>query len=167
MTAQCTPQISQPSGSVPLSFCILLYSDGRIERMVDQSLADYFAALHKASVVWIDCSTTDDEKGIEQIAQAAGFSKIPIPKLTTGFYSAYEDYDTELGIMLPSVTVKTETMTVHPLFVLIRDNIVITVHSDKINRLLRLSRYAPQFFKRIASETTPDKITLMLERIID
>ena len=69
--------------------------------------------------------------------------------------------------MLPSVTVKVETMTVHPLFVLIRDNFIITIHSDEINRLLRFSRYAPQFFKRIASESTPDKITLMLERIID
>jgi magnesium transporter len=167
MKMQSSPQTSPPSGPVPLSFCILLFPDGSIERMVDQSLDEYFAAIHKASIVWIDCSTKDDEKEIEQIAQSAGFSKIPIPKLTTGFYSAYEDYDTELGIMLPSVTVKTETMTVHPLFVLIRDNIVITIHSDKINRLLRLSRYAPQFFKRIASENTPNKITLMLERIID
>jgi magnesium transporter len=167
MKMQSSPQTSPPSGPVPLSFCILLYQDGSIERMVDQPLAEYFAAIHKASMIWIDCSTLDDEKDIEQIAQIAGFSKIPIPKLTTGFYSAYEDYDTELGIMLPSVTVKTETMTVHPLFVLIRENIVITVHSDKINRLLRLSRYAPQFFKRISTENTPDKITLMLERIID
>lgn len=167
MNMLSTPQTPQPSGPVPLSFCILLYPDGSIERMVDQPLADYFAAVPKASMVWIDCSTNNDEKDIEQIAQTSCFTKIPIPKLTTGFYSAYEDYDTELGIMLPSVTVKTETMTVHPLFVLIRDNIVITIHSDKINRLLRLSRYAPQFFKRISTENTADKITLMLERIID
>lgn len=167
MNMQSTSQTAQSSGPVPLSFCILLLSDGRIERMVDQPLEEYFAAIPRASMVWIDCSSTDDEKGIEQVAQTAGFSKIPIPKLTTGFYSAYEDYDTELGIMLPSVTVKIEKMTVHPLFILIRDNIVITVHSDKINRLLRLSRYAPQFFKRISPECTPDKITLMLERIID
>jgi magnesium transporter len=167
MKMQSTPQTPQPNGPVPISFCILLFPDGTIERMVDQPLDEYFAAVKKASMVWIDCSTTEDEKGIEQIAQSAGFSKIPIPKLTTGFYSAYEDYDSELGIMLPSVTVKTETMTVHPLFVLIRENIVITIHSDKINRLLRLSRYAPQFFKRISTENIPDKITLMLERIID
>ncbi len=167
MKMQSYPQTSLPSGPVPISFCILLFPDGTIERMVDQPLDEYFAAVQKASMVWIDCSTTEDEKGIEQIAQSAGFSKIPIPKLTTGFYSAYEDYDTELGIMLPSVTVKTETMTVHPLFVLIRENIVITIHSDKINRLLRLSRYAPQFFKRISPENPPNKITLMLERIID
>ena len=63
-------------------------------------------------MVWIDFCTNDDDKAIEQIAQTAGFSKIPIPKLATGFYSAYEDYDTGLGIMLPSVTVKIEKMRV-------------------------------------------------------
>ncbi len=167
MKMQSTPQSAGLSGPVPLSFCILMYPDGSIDRMVDRSLEEYFAAISKASIAWIDCSTSDDDKEIEQIAQIACFSKIPIPKLSTGFYSAYEDYDTELGIMLPSVTVKIEKMTVHPLFVLIRENFIITVHNEAINRLLRFSRYAPQFFKRIASESTPDKITLMLERIID
>jgi magnesium transporter len=124
MKMQSTPQTPQPAGPVPLSFCILLCPDGRIERMVDRSLEEYLTAIHTASMAWIDCSTKDDNKEIEQIAQTAGFSKIPIPKLSTGFYSAYEDYDTELGIMLPSVTVRTEKMSVHPLFVLIRDNIV-------------------------------------------
>lgn len=167
MKMQSTPQPPEKQGPVPLSFCILMYPDGSIDRMVDRSLNDYFTAINKASIAWIDCSTCDDEKEIEKIAQSASFSKIPIPKLTTGFYSAYEDYDTELGIMLPSVTVKGEKMTVHPLFVLIRENFIITIHNEAINRLLRFSRYAPQFFKRIATESTPDKITLMLERIID
>jgi magnesium transporter len=152
---------------VPLSFCILLFPDGRIERQVDQPVAEYFSEVKEASVAWIDCSIRDDEKEIEKLALLAGFTKVPIPKLTHGFYSAYEDYDTELGIMLPSVTVKGEKMTVHPLFVLIRDNLVLTIHSDEINRLLRFSRYAQQFFKRIATESTPDKVTLTLERIID
>ncbi len=164
---QSTRQTPAANGPVPLSFCILLYPDGKVERQVDQPFEAYLPAITGASLAWIDCSTKDDEREIENIAQTAGFSKIPIPKLTTGFYSAYEDYDTELGIMLPSVTVRIEKMTVHPLFVLIRDNLVITVHSDEINRLLRLSRYAPQFFKRISTESTPDKITLMLERVID
>ena len=150
-----------------MSFCIVLYTDGRIERLVDRPLGEYLSAISTAAIAWIDCSTKDDKKEIEQIAQIAGFSKIPIPKLTTGFYSAYEDYDTELGIMLPSATVKAEKLKVHPLFVLIRDNVILTVHSEEINRLLRFSRYAPPFFKRISAETTPDKITLMLERIID
>jgi magnesium transporter len=167
MKMQSTPQTAPITGPIPLSFCILLYKDGRIDRLVDRSLEEYLAAISDATIAWIDCSTKDDNKEIEVIAQLAGFSKIPIPKLTTGFYSAYEDYDSELGIMLPSATVRTEKMTVHPLFVLLRDNLILTVHCEEINRLLRFSRYAPQFFKKIAEETPVNKITLVLERIID
>jgi magnesium transporter len=161
------------NGPTPISFGIILYQDGRIERLVDRPFEEYLSAITTAAIAWIDCSTKDDNKEkddsqeIDRIAQVAGFSKIPIPKLTTGFYSAYEDYDTELGIMLPSATIKSEKLKVHPLFVLIRDNVILTVHSGEINRLLRFSRYAPPFFKRISGESTPDKITLMLERIID
>ncbi|MCK9592110.1 MAG: CorA family divalent cation transporter [Methanoregula sp.] len=167
MTIQNTLQSPQVTGPIPLSFCIILYKDGRIDRLVDRPLLEYITAISNASIAWIDCSTKDDAQQIEQIAQEAGFSRIPIPKLTTGFYSAYEDYDTELGIMLPSATVRAEKMTVHPLFVLIRDNFILTVHSDEINRLLRFSRYSPQFFKKITDEVLVDKVTLILERIID
>jgi magnesium transporter len=106
MKMQITPQKSQDNGQIPLSFCILLFKDGRIERLVDRPLGEYLTAISDASIAWIDCSTKEDDKEIENIAQVAGFSRIPIPKLTTGFYSAYEDYDTELGIMLPSATVR-------------------------------------------------------------
>jgi len=167
MKMQSTPQTTTPASPLPLSFCILLYQDGRIERLADCTVEEYVTAVRGASIAWIDCSTIDDDREIERIAQLAGFSKVPIPKLSHGFYSAYEDYDTELGIMLPSVTVKGEKMTVHPLFILIRENLVLTVHSEEINRLLRFSRYAQPFFKRIAGDNTPDKITMTLERIID
>jgi len=167
MKMQSTPQTSTITGPVPLSFCIILFKDGRIERILDRPLEEYLTAIRDASIAWIDFSTKDGEQEIERIAQVAGFSKIPIPKLTTGFYSAYEDYDTELGIMLPSATVRGEKMSVHPLFILIRDNYLLTVHSQDINRLLRFSRYAPPFFKRVAEESLVDKVTMVLERIID
>ena len=167
MKMQSTPQQSQVTGPIPLSFCIILFKDGRIDRLMDRPLEEYLAAIRDASIAWIDYTTKEDDKEIENIAQLAGFSRIPVPKLTTGFYSAYEDYDTELGIMLPSATVRAEKMSVHPLFVLIRDNFILTVHCDEINRLLRFSRYAPQFFKKVAEEPLVDRITRVLERIID
>jgi magnesium transporter len=167
MKMQSTPQKPQVNGPVPLSFCIVLNKDGKIDRLLDRPLEEYLAAISDAGIAWIDFSTKDDDKEIEYIAQIAGFSKIPVPKLTAGFYSAYEDYDTELGIMLPSATVRGEKMSVHPLFILIRDNFVLTVHCEEINRLLRFSRYAPPFFKKIAEESLVDKITMVLERIID
>ncbi|MEI8330143.1 MAG: hypothetical protein WCF90_00540 [Methanomicrobiales archaeon] len=63
---------------------------------MNRPLGKYLTAICDASLAWIDCSTSDDGKEIEQIAQVAGFTKFPIPKLTPGFYSAYEDYDTEI-----------------------------------------------------------------------
>ena len=110
MKMQSTPQFPQDpqatssgtkaaAGSVPLNFCIILSKDGRIDRLIDRPLEEYLAAIPDASIAWIDYSTRDDAREIEQIAQVAGFTKLPIPKLSTGFYSAYEDYDTELGIM--------------------------------------------------------------------
>lgn len=167
MKMKSTQQIPQASVPAPLNFCIILFKDGRIERMVDRPVEEYLAAIPDASIAWIDYSTKDAEIEIETVSQVAGFTKIPIPKLTTGFYSAYEDYDTELGIMLPSVTMKNEQMHVRPLFILIRDNFILTMHTEDINRLLRFSRYAQPFFKRITAEKTCDKITLILERIID
>jgi magnesium transporter len=142
MKMQSTQQQTTVAVPLPLSFCIILSQDNGIVRLSDRPLEEYLQEVCTASIAWIDFSIPANDQEIERIAHIAGFSKIPIPKLTTGFYSAYEDYDTELGIMFPSVTVKIEKMTVHPLFILIRDNLVLTVHSEEINRLLRFSRYA-------------------------
>jgi magnesium transporter len=49
-----TPQATSPG---PLNFGILLYNDGRIDRLIDRPLEEYFAALPKASIAWIDYST--------------------------------------------------------------------------------------------------------------
>jgi magnesium transporter len=69
--------------------------------------------------------------------------------------------------MLPAVVMKNEKMKVHPLIILIRDNVVLTIHSIEMKGLVRLSRYAPQFFKRMEAESTADRITLLLERLLD
>ena len=81
MKMQSTPKTPQINGPIPLSFCIILYKDGRIDRLVDSPIGEYLSAISNASIAWIDCSTSDDDKEIEQIAQVAGFNKIPIPKI--------------------------------------------------------------------------------------
>ncbi len=85
MKMQSTPQKSPVNGPIPLSFCIILYKDGRIDRLLDRPLEEYLAAIHDASIAWIDCSTKDDDKEIEHIAQIAGFSKIPVPEAVYWF----------------------------------------------------------------------------------
>jgi len=50
---------------------------------------------------------------------------------------------------------------------MIRDNMILTIHSIELTRLMRFSRYAPPFFKRMVSGSTADRLTLLLERLID
>jgi magnesium transporter len=149
------------------NFCIILHKDGQVDRLNDRTLGEYVGVVKDASIAWIDWTAEEHEKAFEAAALAGGFSKIPVSKLMGGFYSAYEDHDTELGIMLPAVSMKNEKMKVHPLIILIRDNVVFTVHGIELNRLLRLSRYAPQVFKRMEAGSTADRITLLLERLMD
>jgi magnesium transporter len=96
-----------------------------------------------------------------------GFTQTPIQKLLSGFYSGYEDTDTELGIMLPAVTMTHMDVTVRPLVILMRANLIMTVHNEDIARLLRFARYSQPFMKKIKAELASDKITMVLERIID
>jgi magnesium transporter len=149
------------------NFCILLRRDGQVDRLTDRALEEYVSVVSDVSIAWIDWTAEEQERSFESAALAGGFSKIPMAKLAGGFYSAYEDHDTELGIMLPAVSMKNEKMKVHPLIILIRNNVIFTVHSIELNRLLRLSRYAPQFLKRMEAGSTADRITQLLERIID
>lgn len=154
-----------PTG--PVNFCILLRKDGQIERITDKSLEEFVLAVADADIAWINWVTEETEQSFQKMAATGGFSKIPIPKLIAGFYSAYEDMDTELGIMLPAVTMKNEVMSVHPLVVLMRDNLILTSHGQEVTRLQRFARYASPFLKRIVSDSRVDKLTLLLERIID
>jgi magnesium transporter len=166
LKAPVSPDNAQPA-TVPVNFCLIQRKDGQVERLTEKSLEEYVSAIPDAEIAWINWTTRENEQEIAKMAKAGGFSKVPISKLIAGFYSAYEDMDTELGIMLPAVMMKDEKMTVHPLVVLMRDNLVLTSHSEEVSRLQRFSRYAPQFFKRIAGEDRADKLTLLLERIID
>lgn len=157
--ASPAPQVS--------NFCIILHKDGQVDRLTGRTLEEYVSIVKDAGIAWIDWTTEEQEKALESAVLAGGFSKIPVSKLIGGFYSAYEDHDTELGIMLPAVSMKNETMMVHRLVILIRDKVILTIHSVEVIRLLRLSRYAPQFLKRMEAGSTADRITQLLERIID
>jgi magnesium transporter len=159
--------VAAPPAPQVSNFCIIQHKDGQVDRLTDRALGEYVSVVSDASIAWIDWTAEEQEKAFESAALAGGFSMIPVSKLIGGFYSAYEDHDTELGIMLPAVSMKNEKMKVHRLIILIRNNVIFTVHSIELNRLLRLSRYAPQFLKRMEAGSTADRITQLLERIID
>ena len=80
MKMQTTHQKNQANGSNPLSFCIVLYNDGRIERILDRPLEEYLAAIQDAGLAWIDYTTKEDDQEIENLSKLAGFSPDPDPE---------------------------------------------------------------------------------------
>lgn len=164
-------QVSQPvqmnKVKMPMTTCVLLHNDGHVERITDKQLEDYVSLVPSASIVWVDYTVRDFEKDLEKASTIMGFSLLPIPKLISGFYSSYEDADTELGMMLPSVIVRNCEVTVRPLIVLIKGNLIMTVHDEDIVRLTKFFRYAPGFIKKQKERNLVDMITMILERIID
>jgi len=151
----------------PTTMCVLMKPDGQVEKLIDQPLSEYLNVTCTASVAWIDCTSPDVEKDLEKFAVSLGFSQLPIAKILSGFFSSYEDADSELGIMLPSVIVQDYEVKVKPLVVLMRSNLIVSIHSGEVHRLMRFARYAPTFMKKIKIEAKVDKISMILERIID
>lgn len=152
---------------MPSTTCVMLHNDGQVERITEKPLDDYLKVIPGADVAWIDITASDIEKDLEKIMVAAGFTQIPVHKLYSGMFSSYEDSDIELGIMMPSVIVKNFEVKVRPLIILIRDNLIMTIHDEEIVRLIKFFRYAPTFIKKIRVDGRVDKLTLILERIID
>ncbi len=90
----------------PAFMCVMLKPDGQVEKIVDRPLDECLKLVESSDVAWIDYTTLDLEKDLEKVVAAAGLSQLPIHKLLSGFYSSYEDADTELGMMFPAVSVK-------------------------------------------------------------
>ncbi|HUL62655.1 MAG TPA: CorA family divalent cation transporter [Methanocella sp.] len=149
------------------TLCVLLKPDGQVERFADRPLEECLKLVEGECVAWIDYSTQDLAKDLDKVAATAGLSQLPVPKLLAGFFSAYEDADTELGITLPAVHVKDLDVIVRPLVILMKGNLIMTVHDEDMNRLMKFARYAPTFMKKIRVEVPVDKITMILERILE
>jgi magnesium transporter len=163
-------QVVQSLAQAParqVSMCVLLKPDGQVEKVADRPLCDYPKILESASLAWVDYSLHDLEKDLDKVAATMGFTQLPMPKLLSGFYSAYEDADTELGMMLPAVSVHDMEVKVRPLIILMKNNFIMTIHDEDVNRLLKYARYAPTSIKKLKADTRQDKLTLILERIID
>jgi magnesium transporter len=149
------------------AFCIALTSTGRQLKIVGDAPSEFMPFLNNAQLAWIDFSV-DDMSEAEKVAVSMGFISTLVPTLLGDYYSVYEDLDTELGMRLPAVVGKKFDVKITPLLVLIRKNLILTIHYAEASRLTRFSRYAPVFMKKIDPEmSTPDKITSLLARLID
>jgi len=81
---------------------------------------------------------------------------------------SYEDFDTEMGLLLPAIHADGLNVNVEPLLLLLRSNILLTIHSRKRHRFYQMRRYAESYFKKLPKEMKQeDLLTLLMVRIID
>lgn len=147
---------------------IAVNSEGRIVRVQGASAEDLLPTLHDARIAWANFVLSDLEREGAALAMRLGFSSSLVPTLLKGYYSALEDKGTELGMMLPAVIVEGINLKSYPLLVLMRKDLIVTMHGREIKRLVQFSKYADHFFKRLPdTQKAEDKLTLILIRILD
>lgn len=161
--------ISVSASNGKRAFCMALpITGGKPLRMTSDSPHDFIPLLKNSSIAWLNFPVTDIKKDADIIVTSLGFSSSLVPTILSNYLSAYEDRDTEMGLMLPAVTVDKFDVSISPILILIRKDLIITIHDENVNRLIRLSRYADAFMRKIKLNLAQeDKITIILTRIID
>ena len=147
-----------------------LISPGTLTRQSTESAAGFQPALDAASIAWVDRVTrTDFKKEAVAAAVQLGFSESLISTLVEEPFTSYMDSDSELGLKIPSIQVREMDVDAPPLIILIRKNVVCTIHTLSVDRRFsRLRRYGETILKKLPTGVPEvDRLTALLIRIID
>ncbi len=149
-------------------FCAALYKQGRTKRMESSNVKDFFPMISKATVAWIDYVVNDFEDESLEAATSLGFSKLLVKNMIKCTASGYEDFVNEVGVFLPAMRVDGFEVSLDPLLIFIKKNVMVTIHSKETKRFFRVRRYAETLLRKLPRKTLQtDKMTLLLMRIID
>jgi len=156
-----------------LSFCFTLTRSGTQSKR-SSHLEDFFPLIEQASIAWADVKLDDFEKEAVETGIKLGFSELLVKQLLTRlgdgtrFQGGYEDYDAEMGLLLPAISVKGFDITINPVLMLLKKNIIVTIRSNKTHVYRNLHRYAEAFLRRLPRDLKQvDLLTLLLIRILD
>lgn len=149
-------------------FCAAINGRGETITQDAENIEGFKDIVSKAAVAWLDIRTDDPFSEGKFAVLNLGLSETLLSSVLGGGVSAYEDFDEEVGIVLPAIHVRNLTIQSDPLIIFIRENFVVTIHASHMERFLQLRRYAEIFLKKISRNIpVEDKLTLVLVRIID
>jgi magnesium transporter len=165
----CTPNNSIELQALALGekgFCATLSADGVAIRAEATGVEPFKPMLSTAAVSWVDFVMNDFGEALA-IASSLGFSEQLMKSLINDKLSDYEDLETEMGIKLPAVSVSGFDVCMNPLLILIKGNMIVTLHTAEVKRFFMLRRYAETLLKKLPKKAPiNDKITLLMVRII-
>jgi magnesium transporter len=150
-------------------FCVGLYPSGKTYKQDAESPIPFLEIMNRSVVSWVDYITDDPIKDLPMVAAQMGFSETFITSLSGDTPISYQDFDTEMWMRLPSIQIRRTDVKAYPLLMLIRKNIVFTIHVSLVDkRFIRLRRYSDTILKKIPVDgLAEDKLTILISRIID
>lgn len=150
------------------AFYVSLSKEGITTKVESDNVSEIVSLLKEDALEWMDFNVENINEDSFFIATSLKFSLQLVASVLSDRYSSYEDLDTELGVMLPAVRVEKFDVKVYPLLILIRKNLILTIHPKEVVRLQKIYRYADIFMKKIRQDLPwNDKLTILLTRIID
>ena len=148
-------------------FCATL-SKGGTQSIRSDHLEDFFPLTERASIAWVDYIVDDLEKEALETATKIGFSDLMVKQLLSNSRSGYEDFDTEMGLLLPVFNVKGFDITINRLLVLLKKGLILTIRNRETISFRNIRRYAETFLRKLPKNLKQeDWLTLLLIRIID
>jgi magnesium transporter len=149
------------------AFCALIRPEG-IQRFESDSVSLFCDPMKMAHIGWIDYVVEDVDRDVLPAATALGFSELLVKNLQKSPKSGYEDFGTEMGLLVPAIFMEGFDVKLEPLFILINEKAIVTLHTREVKRFIRLRRYAETLLRKIPPDLPPkDKMTHLLIRIID
>jgi magnesium transporter len=137
-----------------------------------ESAAAFKDRIEEAGIAWVDYVTPRDadfDKEAIGVASELGFNKALVPSLDSKSFVNYQDFDTELGMRMPTVQIREMEVSAYPLLMLLKKNFILTIHPHSVDkRFTKLRRYADTVLRKIPLDVSQEnKLTLLLMRIID
>jgi len=162
--------ISADSGSEiykARGFCATLH-DEKTQCVRSDYLEDLEHFIKKKDIVWVDYIVDEFETESMRIAIKLGFTELLVKNLLKSARSGYEDFNNEMGLFLPAIHVNGFDVVLRPMLILLKKNMILTLHTSETTRFFRVRRYAATLLKKLPkSMPQNDKMTMLLIRIID
>jgi magnesium transporter len=164
--------MSDAEASVPVEPAFTCISIPRGSDMPTKVFAEDYLDLRglikNSSLAWVNYRARDVNTDGLELAMAVGFQEHMVQRLLASYYESFEDNETELGMIIPAVRIKGEEVEVNPVLLLVREDLILTIHGGDVTRISRFSRYADVYLRKLpAVMPLEDKRTSLLIRILD
>ncbi|MCP8307848.1 MAG: hypothetical protein H3Z52_06005 [archaeon] len=148
--------------------CAGVTPSGSRIRLSTQNLDEALSCTDKCKSTWLDFVVSDLSLGAEEVVKRLGLNLEP-SVLFSGYLSKYEDKGDTLGLMMPVVRFEERRVTTTPLLIYVKQNLLVTIHDEFADHLLKLSQYADSFLKKLPmmDEEWAERQTLLLARMMD